>query len=112
MSTLVFLYCRLSPARSPAVDMVESRLGLGLNPPARLRCCDRCTAGDGMRALRAHCLLSMRFERLRVLPTVGGLPLRAAGCCLRSGLPRNNNPGLFVKTGLLGRLAAAVAMRE
>ena len=142
--------------------MAESLLVLGINPPARLRCCDCCAAGDGASALRAHCRLFIRFgPRRRMDAGEAGLLLPARAACLRAvwrlhrsepgwfvfveehvqdcrllvedgDKPLTDLPGEWVasspaslarvgeaerqlgveSTGPLGRLAAAVAMRD
>ena len=101
------------------METAESRLGLGRKPPARLRCCDCCAAGDGARALRAHCPLSMRFEpRLQALRMDGGeagLLLPAGAACLRSlWRLHRNDPGWFVEEHMHDRrlLAAATPVEE
>ncbi|CAL4967473.1 unnamed protein product [Urochloa decumbens] len=62
----------LSPARSPAMDTAESRLGRGRNLPARRRCCDCCAAGEGRAvaasARRAHSPPSTAPIRTSALP--------------------------------------------
>jgi len=66
------VYWSLSPARSPAMDTAESRLGRGRNPPTRLLCCDCCAAGEGRTvaasARRAHSPPSTAPIRTSALP--------------------------------------------
>lgn len=72
MMTCRRVYWLLSPARSPAMDMEESLLGRGLNPPTRRRCCDCCAAGEGRTvaasARRAHSPPSTAPIRTSALP--------------------------------------------
>ena len=84
--------------RSPATETAESLLGLGRNPPARLRCCDCCAAGDGLRALLAHCRLFICFEpRRRMDCGEAGLLLPPRAACLRAlWMLHRNEPGWFV----------------
>ena len=77
--------------------MAESLLVLGINPPARLRCCECCAAGDGARALRAHCLLFIRFDPRPWMDDGEAGLLPAGAACLRAlWMLHRNEPGWFV----------------
>ena len=122
---LTLVYWWLSPARSPAMDTAESRLGRGRDRPTRLRCwSDCCAAEDGASALRAQCPLSMGTSRTSALPLCfepalpmdGGEPgllLQDGAACLRSlWRLHRKEPGWFVGEHMQDRrplLAAAPA---
>ena len=128
----------LPPARWPAMEAAESRLGPAWNRLARFLYCTCCAVGDGARALRAQCPLPMGAScgRVRPAPLVqpllmgpscanglsvrfdggeggedGFLQLPAAGTsCLRSlWRLQRNEPGWFVGEHMHVRRIFAVA---